>query len=218
MFKFFIIIMTVLGLLLAVVLYLSGPKKIVGTYNQSRPHLISGGGEDCLRELTLQNVQYNRLGDMKEGICLVKDAVRIEAFPTTKMSGPIVLNCKAALATHKWFEEIKAKNVTHFGTYNCRTMRGSGVMSEHSFGTAIDIASLNGSSVKRHWKEISDRGAYIRKAAQLACDYFSNSITPDHNALHHDHLHLDMGYGTSCMPSFVQQLEKLTISLFKGFL
>ena len=150
MFKFFLISMTVLILLLAVVLYLSGPKKIVEMYNQSRPHLISGGGEECLRELTLQNIQFSPLGDMKKGICLVKDAVRIEAFPTTKMSGPIVLNCKAALATHKWFEEIKAKNVSHFGTYNCRTMRGSGAMSEHSFGMAIDNASINGNSVERH--------------------------------------------------------------------
>jgi|TARA_B110000971_G_C19955198_1_gene475305 hypothetical protein len=218
MFKFFIGMMTVFSLFTAFILYILGPIKIVENYNYSRPHLISGGGDNCLMELQLQNVQFSRLGDMKEGICLVKDAVRIEAFPTTKMSGPIVLNCKAAISTHKWFEEIKAKNVTHFGTYNCRTMRGSGVMSEHSFGTAIDIASINGISVKRHWKEKSDRGAYIRRAGRLACNHFSNSITPDHNALHHDHLHLDMGYGTSCMPQFIQRLEKLTIALIGKFL
>ena len=217
MFKF-IIIATAFTTLLALILYFLGAKKIVGIYNKSRPNLISGGGDGCFTELNSQNIQFTRIGDMKDGICLVKDAVRIEAFPTTKMSGPIVLNCKAALATHKWFEEIKAKNVTHFGTYNCRTMRGSGVMSEHSFGTAIDIASINGSSVKRHWKEKSDRGAYIRKAAQLACDYFSNAITPDHNALHHDHLHLDLGYGSSCMPSFVQRLEKFTMDFLRYFL
>jgi hypothetical protein len=91
-------------------------------------------------------------------------------------------------------------------------------MSEHSFGTAIDIASINGSSVKRHWDEQSDRGDYIRRAARLACDYFSNSITPDHNALHHDHLHLDMGYGTSCLPQSIQTLEKFTTSFLARFL
>lgn len=218
MFKRFLILVTVLGLLMAVVLYLYSRKDFVNIYNQSRPHLVAGGGDECLRELTTQNVKFRRIGDMKDGICLVKDAVRINAFPTTKMSGPIVLNCKAALATHKWFQEIEAKNVTHFGTYNCRTMRGSGVMSEHSFGTAIDIASINGSSVKRHWDEQSDRGDYIRSAARLACDYFSNSITPDHNALHHDHLHLDMGYGTSCLPQPIQRLEKFTTSILAGLL
>jgi hypothetical protein len=134
------------------------------------------------------------------------------------MSKPIVLNCKAALATHKWLEEIKAKNVAHFGTYNCRTMRGSSVMSEHGFGTAIDIASINGSSVKRHWEEKSAHGIYIRKAAKLACDYFSNAVTPNHNPIHYDHLHLDMGYGTSCMPPFVQKLEKIAMNLFERFL
>tara|TARA_B100000767_G_scaffold97600_1_gene93675 strand:+ start:2294 stop:2947 length:654 start_codon:yes stop_codon:yes gene_type:complete len=216
MFKF-IIIVTAFTILLALILYFSGPKKIVGIYNKSRPNLISGGGDGCFTELNSQNIQFSRLGDMKDGICLVKDAVRIEAFPTTKMSGPIVLNCNAALATHRWLKEIKAKDVTHFGTYNCRTMRGSGVMSEHSFGTAIDIASINGNSVKRHWKEKSVRGEYIRKSARIACDYFSNSITPDHNALHHDHLHLDMGYGTTCMSSFVQRLRKLAINLSERF-
>ena len=218
MFKFVLTIMIMPGLLLAAVMYLYGPKNIIKIYNQSRPNLISAGGEDCLRELTLENVRYDHLGDMKEGICLIKDAVRIEAFPNTKLSGPIVLNCKAALATQKWLEEVKAHNVTHFGTYNCRTMRGSGVMSEHSFGTAIDIAAINGSSGQRHWEEESERGAYIRKTAKLACNYFSNSITPDHNALHHDHLHLDMGYGTSCMWTIVQRLEKLTMALFGKFL
>ena len=218
MFKFFFAMMALIGLLLSVVLYHYEHESIIKSYNQSRPNLISGGGEGCFRELTLENVRYERLGDMREGICLVKDAVRIDAFLNTKMSGPVVLNCKTALATQKWFGEINAKNVTHFGTFNCRTMRGSGVMSEHSFGNAIDISSINGSSVKHHWEEKSDRGAYIRKAALLACDYFSNSITPDHNALHHDHLHLDMGYGTSCLPQFVQRLEKLTMIVFGRFL
>ena len=217
MIKYLIGALTISTLFIIGVLYVYGPKTIVETYNQSRPYLISGGGKDCLSDLTLHKVKYSSLGNLNEGLCLVKDAVRIEAFPTTKMSGPIVLNCKAALATHKWLEEIKAKNVVHFGTYNCRTMRGSSVMSEHSFGTAIDIASINGSSVERHWDEKSDNGAYIRKAAKLACDYFSNAITPNHNALHHDHLHLDMGYGTSCMPSFIQRMDKLAMTLFGRF-
>lgn len=90
--------------------------------------------------------------------------------------------------------------------------------SEHSFGSAIDIASINGSSVKLHWDEKSYRGAYIREAARLACDYFTNSITPDHNALHHDHLHLDMGYCTSCFLPSLQRLEKLTTSVLEQFL
>lgn len=217
MIKYLIGALTILTLFIIGVLYVYGPKTIVETYNQSRPYLISGGGKDCLRDLTLHKVKYSSLGNVNEGLCLVKDAVRIEAFPTTKMSGPIVLNCKAALATHKWLEEIKAKNVVHFGTYNCRTMRGSSVMSEHSFGTAIDIASINGSSVKHHWREKSDRGIYIREAAKRACSYFSNSITPDHDARHHDHLHLDMGYGTSCLPPLVQRLEKLMMTFFRKF-
>ena len=204
-------------LAVAVLLALLRPDSLIRNYNQLRPQVVIGGGADCFDDLRKKKVNFSRLGDMSEDQCLVKDAVRIEAFPHTKLSGPVILNCRTALATQNWFERIKAKNVAHFGTYNCRTMRGSGVASEHSFGTAIDIASINGSSVRLHWDEKSDRGAYIRKAARLACDYFSNSITPNHNALHHDHLHLDMGYGTSCMPSFIQRMEKLAMTLFGRF-
>ena len=205
-------------LAVAVLLAFLRPDSLIRNYNQFRPQLVTGGGADCFDNLAQKNVKFSRLGNMSENQCLVKDAVRIEAFSHTKLSGPVILNCRTALATQNWFEKIKAKSVTHFGTYNCRTMRGSGVMSEHSFGTAIDIASINGSSVKRDWDEKSERGAYIRKAAKVACDYFTNSITPDHNALHHDHLHLDIGYGTSCLPPFVQRLEKLTISILGRFL
>ena len=191
------------------------PEKIVSVYNQARPIIVSGGGQKCLDELADRGIEFTKLDEMRDGICLVKDAVRINSFPNTSLSGPIVLNCTTAIAAHDWLESINARSVRHFGTYNCRTMRGSGVMSEHSFGTAIDIAAINDSSVQFHWSERSERGNYIRNAAALACEYFSNAITPEHNALHYDHLHLDMGYGTTCMPKFLQDFERKVMDLLK---
>lgn len=189
---------------------------LYSTYDVVRPKIISSGGKSCLNKLQQKDIKFKYLGDVQEKSCLIKDAVQIDKLPKTILSSGITLNCKTALDFANWAEEIEANNIVHMGSYNCRKMRSLNIMSEHSFGTAIDIATINGASVKKHWKEKSDRGEYIRKSARIACNYFSNSITPDHNALHHDHLHLDNGYGSTCMPSFIQDLENLVIDFLRG--
>jgi len=214
---------TLLVLLLALSLSVLGaliyaPSSIVEIYNKTRPKIISGGGDACISELSKTSIKYTLLDDIQEGQCLVKNPVRITKFSNTTISAPLVLNCKTALQTNDWLNETKAKHIDHFGTYNCRTMRGSSVASEHSFGTAIDIAAIDGASVQRDWEKDTAKGTLLRNAADVACSYFSNVITPIHNALHHDHLHLDMGYGTSCMPAAVQNLEKKIVRIFREFL
>ena len=39
------------------------------------------------------------------------------------------------------------------GSYNCRTVANSKIMSEHSYGTAIDISHIDDASVKVDWNE-----------------------------------------------------------------
>jgi len=214
---------TLLFLILALSLSVLGtliyaPNSIIEIYNKMRPKIISGGGGACIAELSKTSIKYTFLDEIQEGQCLVKDPVRITKFSNTTISAPLVLNCKTALQTNDWLNETKAKHIDHFGTYNCRSMRGSNVASEHSFGTAIDIAAIDGASVQRDWEKETAKGASIRSAADVACAYFSNVITPVHNALHYDHLHLDMGYGTSCMPKAVQNLEKKIVRIFREFL
>jgi len=212
LFLLIILSLSILGALIY------APGKIIEIYNQTRPKIISGGGDACIAELSQTSINYTVLDDIREGQCLVKDPVRITKFSNTTLSAPLVLNCKTALKTDDWLNDIEAKHIDHFGTYNCRSMRGSNVASEHSFGTAIDIAAIDGASVQRDWDKETTKGALIRSAADVACAYFSNVITPEHNALHYDHLHLDMGYGTSCMPKAVQSLEKQVVKLLQEFL
>ena len=76
--------------------------------------------------------------------------------------------------------------------YNC------GLMSEHSFGVAIDISEIDGAVVSKHWKENGSKGEKLRDAASAACKYFSNVLTPETNRLHHNNLHLDSGIGFQC--------------------
>ena len=102
-----------------------------------------------------------------------------------------------------WFEEIEAEDVQHMGSYNCRKIANTDIWSQHSFGTALDIASINGASLKKDWFTDSTKSEYLREAAFVACDYFANVLTPDYNAAHHDHFHLDHGPRySSCDPEW----------------
>ncbi len=105
------------------------------------------------------------------------------------------------------------------GAYDYRTRRRSDQMSAHAFGLAIDVHSLSGPAgsfdVKRdfemgsgRWRGLSaregdldgcvgrPRSAAARRLRQLACRLKHHSafrviITPDDDADHRDHLHLE---------------------------
>ena len=62
------------------------------------------------------------------------------------------------------------------GAYNCRKRRGNNVMSEHSFGTAQDIASINGVSVTKDWGKKTEKGQYLKKVNKVACSFFQTCL------------------------------------------
>jgi hypothetical protein len=175
-------------------------------YNELRPNLIQGGGQQCLSAMSTADIEFVSLGDVRDKNCLIKNAIRIKTLPNTKLSSPLTLNCRTASKLINWLDEIEAKRIDHMGTYNCRKMRGSPIMSEHSFGTAIDIARINEASIKKHWDNGGVEGNYLHRAAKSAYIHFSNVITPDDNALHHDHFHLDHGYSAPYLPKFIHTI------------
>lgn len=172
--------------------------EIFGLYNKYRPLLLNGGGDDCLEKLTEKHVQFRTLGDQGTEMCPVRNAVKVFKLGKAKPSSSFTLSCSAALDLANWVDDMNVTSFTHMGTLNCRKMRGRGLLSEHSFGTAIDISEVNGASVKNDWGAQSDKGKFLVKAADNACSHFSNVLTPDSNRLHHDHFHFDNGIGNRC--------------------
>lgn len=88
--------------------------------------------------------------------------------------------------------------IEHLGTANCRRIGGgdSGAWSEHATGNAIDVAAFvladgRRISVLRDWPRASDEAAFLHVARDRACDLFGTVLSPDYNAAHRDHLHLD---------------------------
>ena len=94
--------------------------------------------------------------------------------------------------------------ITHFGSYSCRTMRGSSWrMSEHSTANAFDISGFklaNGKmlSLKRDWTAQGPAARFLRDIRAGACSLFNMVLSPDYNAAHADHFHVDLGLFRGC--------------------
>lgn len=88
--------------------------------------------------------------------------------------------------------------IEHLGTANCRRIGGdeTGSWSEHATGNAIDVAAFvladgRRISVLRDWSKPGDEAAFLRVVRDRACAVFGTVLSPDYNAAHRDHLHLD---------------------------
>lgn len=88
------------------------------------------------------------------------------------------------------------------GTYNCRRMYGrqDGAWSEHATANAIDIAGFRFGdgrrvTLKADWNgtgpDAAAKAAFLREVRDGACDLFATVLSPDYNAAHADHFHLD---------------------------
>jgi len=125
------------------------------------------------------------------------------------------MQCPLSVAVYLWQREVDALarkhfdqplvKIHHYGSYSCRRQRGngSGNWSEHAFANAWDVAAFelkNGTviSVLKDWDEPRKKRNFLRETRSAACDIFRVTLSPDFNAAHADHFHLDMGPGKSC--------------------
>jgi hypothetical protein len=98
--------------------------------------------------------------------------------------------------------------IEHLGAYSCRRLygRAEGRWSEHASGNAIDIAGFvledgRRISVVGDWNGDPTRAAFLRRVRDEGCKVFGTVLSPDYNAAHRDHMHLDQqdrGFGGVC--------------------
>jgi len=90
------------------------------------------------------------------------------------------------------------------GSYACRNVAGSSKRSAHARAEAIDIAGFvledgRRITVKADWNAGSSaEKKFLRVVRQSACKRFGTVLSPDYNAAHADHLHLEFGDGSFC--------------------
>lgn len=141
------------------------------------------------------------------GVALSRAPLAIEPAAT--------ISCAMALALVEFDERVvQPAALRHFGrpaiairqigAYSCRMRTGgSGRLSNHAAGLAIDIAGFeieDGTRVvvKEHWRDPGPRGRFLREIARAACESFSVVLTPNTDVWHRDHIHLDLGRDKLC--------------------
>jgi hypothetical protein len=95
--------------------------------------------------------------------------------------------------------------VDHLGSFACRNIynRANGRLSQHASANALDIAGFRladgrSISVLKDWSGAGEGARFLRQVRDGACDDFNVVLSPDYNAAHHNHFHLDMGRWWVC--------------------
>lgn len=151
--------------------------------------------------------------EREEGFCSTRDTVRVAS--RLSPAAP-VMTCPMALRYALWERRVVAPaardqlgqavvRVDHLGTYACRTIYGrpGERPSEHAKANALDVAGFRLAdgrriTVARDFRRNTAEGRFVRAVRDGACRVFGVVLSPDYNAAHADHLHLDAGRWVRC--------------------
>jgi len=144
--------------------------------------------------------------------CRYDDAVRFRSGGSLALGfrpAGLGTSCPVAAALALWNWHVvqpaalehfgsRVAAVDHFGSYSCRRLygRSQGDWSEHASANAIDIAGFrleDGTriSVVGDWNGSGPEARFLHHVRDGACRLFATVLSPDYNAAHRDHLHLD---------------------------
>lgn len=147
--------------------------------------------------------------------CPLQNVVRVQGSDV-KLSSSFLASCPLAVAfalfeRHELqpaAQQIYGQKVTqidHLGSFACRNMysRKSGALSQHATANALDIAGFRLAdgrriSVLKNWPGENTDAQFLRQARDGACEAFNVVLSPDYNAAHSNHFHLDMGSSWVC--------------------
>jgi hypothetical protein len=174
----------------------------------------------CFTDLVRADIRYSPLPDRDfGGGCIVTGAVQLLDIGVP-VSGLKSMRCPLARTFTSWVRFAVAPaaaqilgselvKIESYGTYSCRGVIGRGEagaqkMSEHGLGNAVDVAAFiladgRKVTVEHGWRS-SDPATreFLETIHRSACKRFNTVLSPDYNAAHYNHLHLDMGRGPFC--------------------
>lgn len=182
----------------------------------------------CLKDLRDRRVAFEPQAAFgNPGSCAVANPVKVTADSQTHWNRPGVMSCSMARVVDRFETQVvqaaaarilgqRVARLHHMGTYDCRSRRTEttvassgegksrgGRLSEHGKGQAIDIGGFelaDGTmiSVKKDWQGAGKKSEFLQAVARASCEHFNVVLTPNHNKLHADHLHLDIGPHKLC--------------------
>ncbi len=170
-------------------------------------------GAICAKVLRDYGARFDQLPNLdRSENCHIQNRVRLRAVGDVRV-GSVETRCDVALRLAMWERHgirpaahavgFRVTRLFHQGSYNCRKMRTSrGTQdgwSEHATAGAIDIRAFGLAdgrqlALLRHWD--GENAAFLRDVWQTSCDWFRLVLSPEYNALHADHFHLQAsGWG-----------------------
>ncbi len=186
----------------------------------SAPVAAEPAGGQCLAELESLGVAYRAANPpAAPHPCGIADPVLVSGDPEP-YAHPVLMGCELAVRVARWQAEAVNSEARHyFGQpvaaavqpligYSCRQEIGSkrNYVSQHGYGRALDIGGWrlgDGTviSVARDWHDQGRKGRFLHAVALDACRYFAVVLTPDVNAAHRSHFHVDIGDYRYCAPT-----------------
>ena len=163
----------------------------------------------CQRVLGTTAWEYESIPDESTGdACGYFNAVRIRST-SAAIDSPFALTCRAAVSLALWEQHVlqpaararygvAVAKIEHFGSYSCRNVYGrpNATRSRHATAEAFDVAGFVLESGERirivnDWS--GEHADFLRSVRDGACRFFDAVLSPDYNAAHRDHFHLDRG-------------------------
>ncbi len=167
----------------------------------------------CRALLDRAGVAHTALPPRRGDSCGYDDAVRLNdggALSVGWRPDRPGMSCAVAAAYALWEWQVvqpaaerhlgtAIASIDHFGTYSCRRLYGRdvGAWSEHATANAVDIAGFRTEDGRRitlvaDWTGgTAAEQAFLREVRDGACRLFATTLSPDYNAAHADHFHLD---------------------------
>ncbi len=166
----------------------------------------------CLADLRSEGVGFRALPDRDDGKgCGLTGAVQLTDIGVP-VAGLGAVRCGEGRAFAAWVRNAVAPaafqllgselaRVDTFGSYACRNVVGSaanaGRRSGHAVANAIDVAGFRLADGRRvtvlaDWRSADAAvGGFWQAVHRSACKRFGTVLSPDYNAAHANHLHLE---------------------------
>jgi hypothetical protein len=185
----------------------------VGAFTGRKLARLDGDGALCRSLLAQAGIRFTALPPRRvSGQCGHEDAVRLTPGGANRIGyrpADLGTSCPVAAALALWEWHVvqpaalrhfgqRVASIDHFGSYSCRRVNGrdEGAWSEHARANAVDVAGFRLADGTRitivgNWPGEGPGAAFLREVRDGSCDLFATVLSPDYNAAHRDHFHLD---------------------------
>lgn len=173
--------------------------------------------EQCQQILREEGVVFTPAKDQAEGeFCIVSNAVLLGATPVRTSPARPMMSCPLAAGFLLWTRHSvepaaqtmlgsPLRQVDHFGVYACRRVynQAEGRISAHARAEALDVGAFRLADgrrigVEKDWPTQGPEAAFLRRVRDDACKVFGSVLSPDYNAAHANHMHLEYGGRGPC--------------------